>query len=218
MLPFQVKDATGTGWIPEEAVRRVFELPEAQAHIQALREGLSGLSQAIKDANAETDRQMIWTVVVGGTHQEPAFGRNRWKLGLRGEGARGVLDHTLNVDWSRVDALQISDPTAFKAGYKMATKILRDSPLTKDGAVLSLDAAFERYWDVPDAQHDTIVKVGATFEFPVGGSAKVPLSATYANHPDLLTGATGWSGHVGLSWDLSALKAFATGVGAAKDR
>jgi hypothetical protein len=179
---------------------------EAQTQITALRNAYAALKADIKAANAETDKRLLVTVVGGGTQQKAQFGRNHWKLGLRGEGASGRLDHTLNVDWSTVDAVTGDDPTVFKSGYKLSTKVLKGTALTKDGATLSFDAAFERYDHVPDAKYRTVAKAGVKLELPISGSATLPLSATYANHRDLLTGQKGWIGHVGVAWDLSALK------------
>jgi hypothetical protein len=185
---------------------------EGQPLVSTLREAYAALKRDIKAANTVTDKRLIWTAAIAGKHQKEQFGRDNWKLGLRGEGATGRVDHTINIDWSQVDALTGDDPTVFKGGYKLACKILQNTWLTKDGATVSFDGVFEHYDHVPDATHSTVAKAALKLEIPLSKSATVPFSATYVNHRDLLTGQQGWIGHVGVTWDLSPLKALVSGA------
>jgi hypothetical protein len=193
--------------VPETNVNKVLASPTAKAALERLRKGREGLDKAIQAANEATDKRLIWTLVVGGTQRKPQFGSDKWNAGLRGEGATGRLDHTINVDWSQVKVTAGDDPTVLKIGYQAAVKVLTGTALTKEGATLSADGAFEHYEHVADAKYPTIAKFGLKLEVPITKSASLPLSATYANHKDLLTGQQGWIGHVGIAWDLSPLKA-----------
>jgi len=147
------------------------------------------------------DKRMIWTLVVGGTSRKDQFGPDKDMAAIRG--AWGA--NTVNIEWSRIESLTGGDdPEMLKLGWELAKQILKGS-LGKDGARLSGSFAYETFDNVPDAMHDTNVKLNTKLEIPITETVKVPLSLTWANHADLITDEDDISGHFGVTFDTSAL-------------
>jgi hypothetical protein len=151
---------------------------------------------------ATIDQQAVWTLVVGGTHHGASFGPNRWKVGLRGAKAGLGWDHTFNLGWKRADAY-LDRPVAetWSMSYEASHVVWKGSTFG-DGATLSMAANLERNRHVLEAKHNTIARASVALALPVSTKVTLPITLTYANHSDLLTGRT-FAGQISLAWDLS---------------
>jgi hypothetical protein len=179
---------------------------DVREELQAMARLLEARSQAVKATNKLIDTRPQWTVAASGVQQKPEFGSNRWKVALRGAAHAKDFDHTVNAEWSRVETEVGDKPSIFKAAYEASTLLRPELALGSGGVTLGISASLEHYRDVPDARHDLVAKVAFKLELPVSRGSKVPFTIMYANHEDLLTNQKGVIGHVGFTWDLSALK------------
>lgn len=185
----------------EEVQQAIDAVPAAADLLPHVRASYARLKKSYDLAARGIDKRMIWTLVVGGTSRRDQFGPDKDMAAIRG--AWGA--NTVNIEWNRTESLTgDDDPEMLKLGWELAKQILKGS-LGKDGARLSGTFAYETFDNVPDAMHDTNVKLNTKLEIPVTETIKVPLSLTWANHADLITDEDDISGHFGVTFDTSAL-------------
>jgi hypothetical protein len=160
----------------------------------------AAMDQSVKDL----DRRLVVTLFASGTERKAELGPDKTGFGLRAGWGRGLLDHTLNVDWNRLENLAgAPDARTFKLGYEASGEL---GGAGFEGSKLSLFAAYERYSNVPEAKHRTIAKAGGKLDVRLADGLRLPLSVTWANHKDLLAGADEVVGNVAITLDLSDLR------------
>jgi len=199
--------AAANGELLEERFRDFLERADVQADllgVSALRAQLLQEHQAI---DKEIDRQMVWTVAFGGTHQGDQFGPDKLKIGAKGVWSfltgPQTWDNTINVGYVHAASIGVlPDSSSLTFGWKLGTKLVKTLALVSNGIDSSASLATEHYRDVPTALHDNIIKASVTIAFNFTKSVSVPLTVTYANHSDLLTKQNKVFGHLGLSYDL----------------
>ena len=146
-------------------------------------------------------------MVGGATEQRSQFGPRKWHLGVRIAVATGLVDHAINVDRLNAEGLKDApDARTWKAGYAASRKLLQNTRLSEDGVTLSWAVSAEHSQDVPGSKHASIIRSNVRLEFPLTKTVVVPVAISYANHQDLLTDQSQVIGHIGLAFDLSALK------------
>jgi len=74
--------------------------------------------------------------------------------------------------------------------------------ITPGGATIALPGPAEVLLDTKGAIH--VVQAGVSL--PVGAGIRIPASVSYSNRSELITGRAFWQGHIGVSYDFSALK------------
>jgi hypothetical protein len=199
--------AAPNGELLEGPFRDFLERDDVEAEllpIAALRAQLLREHQAV---DKEVDRQMVWTLTAGATHQSDEFGPDKFRIATKGVWSflTGPLtwDSTVNVGYTHAAAIGVlSDSSSLIFGWKLGTKLGKSLPLVSNGIDWSAGVAGEHYQDVPTALHDNIVKASTTLAFNFTKSVSVPLTVTYANHRDLLTKQNRVFGHIGLSYEL----------------
>jgi hypothetical protein len=155
----------------------------------------------LSDVRRRIDRSLVVTLFSSGVRRKETLGVDRYGFGARAARGLGPFDHTLNAAWSRDEEdLQGLRPTRLKLGYQ-ATASLKARGYEE--SQVSLFAAWERYSNVPSAAHRTIAKAGGKLELRLAPGLTLPVSITWANHADLLTGADSIIGHIGIGLDLS---------------
>src|SRR6185369_5584738 len=153
-------------------------------------------------ATQELEKQKLVTLAVGGVRQNERLGPNSLKLALRGE----LYNTTFNLEWRRSETLASgARPSVFKGSWEQSWDALKGSRFAPLGINVSVSASWEQYRDVPAAQHDSVAKVNAKLEFHLAKGVDFPVSVTWANHKDLVTGEKEVRGHVGFTVDWSKL-------------
>jgi hypothetical protein len=164
------------------------------------------LRKSFDDAAEQIDNAMIWTIVGTGVSRGEEFGADRYGAGVRGS-ARGF---TLNLDWLLMEGqLDQSDSNQVKLGLEYGTQILQGMPLLYDnnGLDVAVSVLAEFFDDVPDAKHDSNLKLQTRLAIPIAQGVTVPLSLTWANHEDLFSDGDEVFGHIGLNFDIDGLLA-----------
>ena len=195
------------GFTNASHVEALLDDPGSAAALLGMGELLDVLNRAAARALREIDGRPIWTLVGGGTEQRSQFGPRKWHLGLRVAFATGLVDHAINVDRLNAEGLHDApDARTWKAGYAASRKLLQNTRLSEDGVTLSWAVSAEHSRDVPGSKHASILRSNVRLEFPLTKTLVVPVAISYANHQDLLTDQSQVIGHIGLAFDLSALK------------
>jgi hypothetical protein len=166
---------------------------------------IGAAAKAVLDARTDTLKdltgRLVWNLFVGGVERKPQFGPNSIRAGARLDWRK----NTFNLEWMRTDSLVGTEkPESLKGGLKYTTKWLKGS-LTPEGVDVSASGSYEVFRNDPDAKHDTTAKLNVAFEYPIATGMKIPVSVTWANHADLLTGEKDIRGHIGLTIDFSKL-------------
>lgn len=178
--------------------------PEIAAELAQIVAANDQLAQVANTVNEQIDQSAIWTLAVAGIDRHKEFGpvqrtaSLRYAQGTTNQGLTANLDYT----WSQGLGRAFPSRTA-KLAVDYSLLVLKS--LAKDGVTLSLSGADELYQHVPAAAHSSIVKLNGKLEFPVTTGVKLPISVTWANHKDLLTGEKEIVGHFGFTFDLSQL-------------
>lgn len=193
--------------VTAEFMEKFLQRADVEGRLAMLVEDTRHALDADSSAVQMLDKRAVVTAVATGTARRREFGPNKIALGLRGVVGAGRVDHSLNLDWLQVNGLrEFPDAETWKAGYSLSVKALQGTRLANDGVDLSLSASAERFRNVPGATHNNVVKVIGKAEFPIREGVTVPLSVMYANHRDLLDDQDAIVGHIGVAFDLSALK------------
>lgn len=159
--------------------------------------------------NQQIDKSAILTLAVSGIDRHKEFGpvqrtaslRYAWGTFSTTTNTQGL---TINLDYTWSQGLAGAFPSrTTKLGVDYSFLVL--TKLAKDGVTLSLSGADELYQHVPAASHSSVVKFNGKLEFPITTGVKLPISVTWANHMDLLTGEKEIVGHFGFTFDLSQL-------------
>lgn len=160
-----------------------------------------------KRAFTKVDTKPILTLVFGGTEKAEGFGPDKRMAAVRGAFTWLGGTNSAEASWSRVEnLLSGKDPTTLKLGWQYSRNFLKDSALSKDGVNLAVAGSLEKYYDVPTVTHDTVSKVNAKISVPVTEGVSIPVSVTWANHKDLLTGEAQVQGHIGFTVDYSVIR------------
>lgn len=200
-----------SGELREDDFQAFLEREDVEATLLVIAQADTAVLRATQDAIARIDRSMVWTVTAGATHQGDEFGPDRLRLGLKGVWSflTGPVkwDSTINASYVHAGSIEdvLPDGDSFVFGWKAGTKLVKTQALIKEGIDWSASLSGEFYNDVPGAKHDTIVKAGTTLSLNFTKSVSIPLTVNYANHRDLLTSSSKVFGHIGLSYDFSAL-------------
>jgi|CXWL01.1.fsa_nt_gi hypothetical protein len=156
----------------------------------------------------EIDNSLVLTFVAGGVERKDDFGPDRQYAGLRVAWNRLEA----NADYTEVDQLSTGEePSCFKLGVKTSGFLWADVPAfaagdpEEPGVKWSLEGSWETFDDVPDAKHDTNLKLAVRLDFPLAKGVSLPASIQWANHEDLLTEADGIRGHFGVALKLGEL-------------
>jgi hypothetical protein len=196
--------ADTNGCLTEADVTRVLSVSDHRAKLQRLATTSRTTRETIDRTIKDIDRRLVVTVFASGTRRETELGPDKMGFGLRAGWGRGLLDHTFNVDWNQLENLAgAPDARTFKVGYEASGEL---SGAGFEGSKVSLFAAFEHYSNVPNAKHPTIAKAGGKLDVRLADGLRLPLSVTWANHQDLLTGADTIVGNVAVTLDLSDLR------------
>lgn len=201
-----------SGEVLEGAFRDFLDRDDVERSLMPVALLRERLLEAHRQADLEIDRSAVWTLTAGWTHQGKEFGPDRARLGVRGVWSfllgTTPFDGTVNATYvhaqSLADLLPAGDNWA--VGWKLSTKLLQRQALLEEGLDWSVNVSGEFFDSALAPKHDTIIKVGTTFRLNFSKSVSIPFSVNYANHRDLLTGADRVFGHVGLSYDFSALR------------
>lgn len=192
--------------VHSECLSLVLEQPRVQRMLLDLLIQEIELDEATRAAVKNEERSLVVSAVATGVERKPELGPDKLGFGLRAAWGRGAFDHTLNLDWSQREAFGgLPEPRVFKAAYKATGEVFEG--FLPSAAKLSLSAAFERYDNVPSAKHRTVAQVGGRLEFPLTKAVAIPVSVKWVNHQDLLTDEDDVIGNVGISIDLSELRA-----------
>jgi hypothetical protein len=186
-------------------------LQEHKKDISTIASSVAAAQKTLEAEGKKIDQQQVWSFVAGGTRRKTEFGLDSVRAGFRGELGK-VQDHqnTLNLDWTRSAALPNGlRPTTLKLAFEHSYRWKSGSTFAPDGIDISASLSVENDRDVPDAQHPSNVKANIKFEYPISKSMKIPVSLSWANHEDLLTGEKNIRGHIGFTVDFSKLGAAA---------
>lgn len=177
-----------------------------KADLAALRASGSAFQTAF-DAELERVAQgPLLTAFYGVTERKDKFGPASQRGGLRFE----WLQLTANAEVSRTESLVAGakDVERRKVAAAYNWKLFADegwSKLIDKPADASFSVSWENFRHDPTAKHDTIASASLKLELVVAKGVKVPISITYANHVDQLTGQDEVRGHIGITYDLSGL-------------
>jgi len=161
-------------------------------------------TEAIDAAVKDVDRRLVITLFASGTRREEELGPDKTSFGVRAGWGRGLLDHTVNLDWSEQEGIRAApDPRVFKFGYQASGEI---QGAGFEGSRLSVFGAWERYSNVPSAKHRTVAKAGGKLEVRLADGLTLPISVTWANHRDLLSDSDEIVRNVAIALDLSDLR------------
>ena len=186
-----------------------------QLEVEAVRERIDGIKKryeaermkfdASVGAALEIIQRNVWSVVVGGTQREAKFGRDEFYAALRGTYPIKLgQDLSFNLRWKEVRSLDAApDPTTWTLGAKWTSTILKGH--FANGLVVNFAATWEYFEDVPEAEHDDILKVQGGLDIPIADGIKLPVTVIWANHEDLVQDADVVEGHFGISFDVSKL-------------
>jgi hypothetical protein len=202
--PKLMQAADDSACIEPAALEKLLADPELASELANVggrsKETLEVIDGLVKDV----DRSLVVTVFASGTRREDELGPDKTGFGLRAGWGRGLLDHTLNVDWTKLEGLQgAPDARVTKVGYQASGEI---QGAGFEGSRLSFFGAFEHYSNVPAAKHRTVAMAGGKLEVRLADGLTLPLSVTWANHRDLLTDADDIVGNVAIALDLSDLR------------
>jgi len=163
--------------------------------------------EALDEAGARIDKHWVWSFVVGGTERKQPFGTNSYRAGLHVDlGKTAGHQNTLNLDYSRHQAFPNGQrPTVAKLAFEHSYLWKKGSRFAPDGIDISSSFSAENDRDVADAKHPSNVKANVKLEYPISKTAKIPISISWANHRDLLTGEKSIRGHIGFTFDFSKL-------------
>jgi len=201
---FQQLAAISGGCVDERTVRSNFNVllhdPKIQPIVADLVNGIEAFSPLQEQATKELEKQKLVTLVVGGVRQNERLGPNSMKLALRGE----VHNTTFNLEWRRSETLASgARPSVFKGSFQQSWDVLKNRRFAPLGINASVSASWEEYRDVPAAKHDSVAKLNAKLEYHIAKGINLPISVTWANHKDLVTGEKEIRGHIGFTVDWS---------------
>ncbi len=192
---------TGNDCVDAAVIQRIEARHEAQ-----IQSALSDLTTKIQAAAEQADRSLVLNFVVGRSDRAPQFGLSSNRAGVHADyGTTDTKVTTANLDWTRYQALTTGvSPTVIKVAAQR-TYLWNPGKRFADGIDVSGSASWESDRDLPSAMHPTNVKANVMLEFPISKSAKVPISISWADHRDLLTGEKNIRGHIGFTFDFSKL-------------
>lgn len=185
------------GCVPETELDERFEPYRGRAF-----EVIKKSQPAVNSLLGAIDKAPILTLAAGGVSRETDFGTDELYFALRY--AWGSLEAELLYKEKDAFSPELPDPTTYKLGAKYSWYVM-EGILGPAKTLVSLEGSYEHFNDVPDAEHDTVSKVGLKTEYQVSETLKVPLSVTWANHVDLLSEDDDIRGHIGIAFDVGNL-------------
>jgi hypothetical protein len=113
---------------------------------------------------------------------------------------------SVGADWSPAawGALRPTYTVAYYFQYMIENGVIQftGDAITPGGSAIPLPKAAKEVLNTKGAIHVVQFRVS----LPVGNGVSFPFAASYANRTELITGRPFWQGHVGVSYDFSALK------------
>lgn len=213
-------------WNGEACNELVKELRSNNAEVLRLATAAARVQESARSASrawaAITDTAFVMSLVASGTERRPAFGGDRQLVGLRagwgfvpaplaeGKDVCAACSTGQSLDVS-LDYVRNELPTGrdelegARLGLRWQAKFREFPGFGWKDATLSLDAAAEKFSDVPAGLPDNVAKASAGVSFKVSDTLKVPFSITWANRSSLLGEQDEVIGHIGISYDLDAL-------------
>ncbi|HVT37246.1 MAG TPA: hypothetical protein VHE37_16800 [Nevskiaceae bacterium] len=163
------------------------------------------VDSAANEILQEIDQGTLWTLYINGVSRKPQFGNDEYGAGIRGGWGGPDRGLTLNAGYRQVQDGPAGPLNRSAIGaLQFSQLVMRKNALSKEGMKLSLSARLEKYWDHAPV-HGTIAKLNAQLEIPVSDAVTIPLSVTWANHTDLVTGEKDVRGNIGISFNPSEL-------------
>ncbi len=192
------------GCMSDADLESLLEDPALQGQLATAGARSLETAEAINALVKDIDRRLVITLFLSGTRRDDRLGPDKTGLGLRAGWGHGLLDHTLNVDWTEGEGLGGAPEThVLKLGYQTSGEIQGKG---FEGSRLSAFGAWEHYSNVPGAKHRDVAKAGGKLEIRLGDGLTLPVSVTWANHRDLLSDANEIVGNVAIALDLSDLR------------
>jgi hypothetical protein len=158
-------------------------------------------------------RSLQVSVKVSGQHLKDETGMNKLGVTLLADKGIGAWDATLNASFERVQDASIGrtvfDLQQWKIAGGFTRTVLRDILVRGRGAQLSLSGE-ALIPDDPAAtplDRETLWRGDVALTFPLGDSARIPVSVTYTNDPNNLAKSQYVQGQLGINYDFGALKA-----------
>jgi hypothetical protein len=152
------------------------------------------------------------TAKVSGTHLTKETGKNKYSGGLLFDTGLGRADLTANLLYSVTDDVSLGPSNVFQVkqwtanaaitGHLAKDALVKGSAIDWSGGFAATVFANKGSLPVPA---DNTWKVFTTFEIPLNAAARIPFAVVYTNDQNALQKTQYVSGHVGISYDFSAL-------------
>lgn len=174
----------------------------------------------LTDLNRAIGRSPQLSVKAAGTHLTKESGKNKYSFTALFDVGLGASDITANAQYSitddiRLGAAQLFQTKVWTFNAQVTSHLAPDGIVagrTIDWSIGASGSFFRDRAALPVAVDDTW-KLFTSFDFPVRGGGKIPLSVIYTNDPNALKKERYVSGLIGLSYDFSALKQLFGGGG-----
>jgi hypothetical protein len=186
--------------------------------VQALLEARS--RRELSDLNRAIGRSPQLSFKAAGTHLTRERGRNRYSFTALFDVGLGGSDITANAQYAVTDDVRLGTARLFQVkvwtvNAQVTSHLAPDALVvgrTVDWSIGASGSFFQDRRSLPLPVEHTW-KLFTSFDFPVRGGGRIPLSVIYASDPNGLTKERFVTGQVGISYDFSTIKQLFGGVG-----
>ena len=202
-----------TGLLVQKAALIVSLAPTPEDAVILARLLNARLGLRVADVRARMARAPQLSVKFAGTHLTKEPGMNRYSGAALFDTGLGPIDVTANVQYAAANDISLGVDQLFTArSWTVAGSLIVHLAPGSMVAGRTIDwtsgvtrVMFQDRAALPLPVENTW-KVFTTFEFPIRGGGRIPVSVIYSNDPNALAKERFVSGLVGVSYDFSALK------------
>ena len=202
-----------TGLLVQKAALIVSLAPTPEDAVILARLLNARLGVRVADVRARMARAPQLSVKLAGTHLTKEPGMNRYSGAALFDTGLGPIDVTANVQYAAANDISLGVDQLFTArSWTVAGSLIAHlapgsmvAGRTIDWSSGATRVMFQDRAALPLPVENTW-KVFTTFEFPIRGGGRIPVSVIYSNDPNAMAKERFVSGLVGVSYDFSALK------------